>query len=148
MNSYIRQILAVAAAGAVTGALAQQAAAPDAAAPTPVLPISEQPMFSIAAGAQGPNAEAAHAIVQALAAEKSLKGSKITVSPEEKRILLTGVAPTLEQAARAVQLATEHAGEGNVVNGLATEQVYVDPNPSGLAELNPEWFSPSGSQTS
>ena len=123
-------IAALLAAGVVS---AQTKPAPAAAVPTPVsqLQLSEQPMFSITSGTQSPNAQVANAIVQALAAEPSLKGAKITVQPEENGILLTGVTSTLAQLNRALQIAGQHANGGPVINAISTEEVFVAPNPTG-----------------
>ena len=69
----------------------------------------------------------ADAIAQALVADASLQGSKITVQPDDGGvILLTGVTPTWAQMRKAVDVATRQAGQGKVVNAIATEEVFVD----------------------
>ena len=88
--------------------------------------LADQTFFSVAAGTHAENLALANTIAEALAADASLKNSKITVAHEPQKILLTGVTPTVEQMARAVSIATELAGEGNVVNGIATEQLYLE----------------------
>jgi len=122
--------LALLAAGLAS---AQPKTAPDAAPPTPVsqVQLSQQPMFSITSGTQSPNAQVATAIAQALAADASLNGSKITVQPEQDKILLTGVTETLEQANRAAQIASEQSGGQPVVSAISTAQSFIAPNPSG-----------------
>jgi hypothetical protein len=132
MNPRIPTLIAALLAAGVASAQAPKPA-PDAAAPTPVsaLKLSEQPMFSITTGTQSPNAQAANAIAQALAADTSLKGAKITVQPEQNGILLTGVTSTLAQMNRAVQIANQHAGGGPVVSAISTEEVFIAPNPTG-----------------
>lgn len=92
---------------------------------------------SISTGARGPGLPVATSIAQALIAEPGLKNSKITVAPEENAILLTGVTPTLASMAKAVEIATQQAGEGNVRNALVTEEAFVDPvggSPLGQGE--------------
>ena len=132
MTSRIPALLAALITAGVASAQAPRNA-PDSAAPTPVnqLQLAEQPMFSITTGTQSPNAQAANAIVQALAAEPSLKGAKITVQPEENGILLTGVTSTLAQLNRALQIAGQHANGGAVINAISTEETFVAPNPTG-----------------
>lgn len=124
----MKQIAALLAASAATFAFAQ------ATPPTPA--HGDAAVVSVATGAKGPNLEVANTIAQALAADTSLKQTKVTVAPEEKGILLTGVTPSLQQMNRIVQIATQHAGEGNVKNALMTEEVFIEPNPSGLAQLD------------
>lgn len=85
-----------------------------------------EPIASTSAGASGPNAELASRIAQALAADASLKNSKITVQPDENGILLTGVTPTLAQMGRAISVATQHAGEAIVGSAILTEEVWLE----------------------
>jgi Flp pilus assembly secretin CpaC len=66
----------------------------------------------------GADAGAVNSIVAALNAEPSLRGSKITVQPDNGTITLTGATRTPEQKARAVEIATQVAGEGNVVSAI------------------------------
>ena len=124
-------ITALLAAGAVSAQAPKPA--PDAAAPTPVieLQLADQPMVSVATGSRGPHVEIANAIAQAIAAEPSLRKSKITVAPEENKILLTGVTPTVQQMGRVSQIAAQHAGQLPVINGINTEEVFLEPNPTG-----------------
>ena len=143
MRFHLREALAAVFAATATMALAQSAALPDLyelrqATQEQKLPLAEQPLFNLAAGSRGPNAEVANAIVQALAADPQMKGSKITVGPEENLVLLTGVTKSIAQVARAMQIATELAGEGKVSNGLASEELFLEPVSVSL----------SGSQTS
>ena len=130
-------ITALLAAGAVSAQAPKPA--PDAAPPTPVteLQLSDQPMVSVATGSRGPHVEIANAIAQAIAAEPSLRKSKITVAPEENKILLTGVTPTVLQMGRIAQIAAQHAGQLPVVNAINTEEVFVEPNPTGTINAGP-----------
>ena len=141
MNSYLRSTTAAVAAAATAIAFAQAPETP--AKPTGVeqpVQFAAAPIATLSTGAHGANAEVANAIVQALAADASLKGSKLTVVPEEHHVLVTGVTPTLRQLAEAVNIATQHAGEGNVVSAISTEQSFIEPMSITL--------NPFGSQTS
>ncbi len=121
--------------GAATFATAQTQSAPPAEpAPTVLsdsLTLADQPMFSTTSGSQSPNLPVAEAIVQALAADPSLKGSKVTVQPEENAILLTGVTPTVRQMDRVGRIASQHAGDARVINAINSEEVFIAPNPTG-----------------
>ena len=130
MKPIAKHLLAVAALTAATlaGAQLQPLPAPTSTAPGPKV---DEPVASVATGARGPNLEAANAIVQALSADPQLKQSKVTVTPEENTILLTGVTPTLAQMGRISQIAEQHAGQGKVINGVNTEEVFIEPNPTG-----------------
>ena len=63
--------------------------------------------------------ERANAIVQAMNADASLKGSKITVQPgDDGSITLTGATMTQDQVKHAADIATQQAGEGKVINTI------------------------------
>lgn len=130
MKPIAKQLIAIAAFSAATLATAQIQVLPEPSS-TPPGPKVDEPVASIATGARGPHVEAANAIVQALAADPQLKQSKVTVTPEENTILLTGVTPTLAQMGRISQIAAQHAGQGKVINGINTEEVFIEPNPTG-----------------
>jgi len=139
MRFHLPEAVAAVFAAAATVAVAQGAALPDLnalrqATQEPQIQIAEQPFFSVATGSRGPNVETANAIAQALAADPQLKGAKITVSPEEHVVLLTGVTKSLAQVSRALQIATEHAGEGKVSNALASEETFIEPVTVTLSE--------------
>lgn len=126
------RIRLIAAALAVSGtyAFAQSgpAPAPDAAPPTPreaPIPFVNQPVASTT-GAEGPNAEAANAIAQALNAAAPLKHSKVTVQAEEASILLTGSTATEVQKQHAHKLAMQHANGAPVVNLIASDENVID----------------------
>lgn len=127
MKSPVLSIAALLAAGATSLVFAQQPApAEPAAVPgqlnqaTPALPYAPDAIAS-PIKREGASADLETAIVQALNADASLKGSKITVAAEKDGVLLTGVA-TKAQRKKAAEIASSSAGEGNVVNAiLATE---------------------------
>ena len=68
----------------------------------------------------------ANAIVQAMNADASLKGSKITVQPgDDGSILLTGATMTADQAKHAGDIARSGNGDGNVINVILPSQSQV-----------------------
>ncbi len=120
-------IAALLAAGAVPLALAQ--ASPPAGAtqlPQPPANLVAEPVAS-ASRAEGPDADLAKAIVDALNADPALKHAKITVVPDtEGPIFLTGVTLTRAQTKRAVEIATSQAGEGKVANAIQNSELVID----------------------
>lgn len=132
-------LAALLAAGTATLALAQ---APAPVPQSPGTPLDAGPAYVDAAIASTSRDDpVANAIAQALNAEASLKQSKITVQPDENGVvLLTGVAPKVAQALQAAKIASQHAGEGKVVNALATEEVVIDapaPQPEAVEMAQP-----------
>ena len=95
-----------------------------------------EPVASIAAGS--PLSERANAIVEALNADTSLKGSKLTVAPDgDDLVYLTGVTVTREQMKRAMQIAGGQ--EGKAANAITSEQMAVVgnvPPPASASELS------------
>ena len=122
MKSTLKHLVVALAAGAATTLVSAQSTTADPSAPAP----GELAIVSVATGARGPQVEAANSIVHAMSADPALQRSKITVTPEENGILLTGVVPTLMQANRAMQIASQFAGEGNVRNAISVEEVFID----------------------
>lgn len=123
MKSKLKHIVVALAAGAATTLVsAQSTSTADASAPS----SANLANVSMATGARGPHVEAANSIVHAMSADPALQRSKITVTPEENGVLLTGVTPTLMQVNRAIQIATQFAGEGNVRNAISVEEVFID----------------------
>ena len=66
----------------------------------------------------GPDAEMVNNIVASLNADPSLRGSKITVQPDNGGITLSGATETPEQAQHAMEIANQVAGEGKVINAI------------------------------
>lgn len=91
-----------------------------------------EPAASVATGTQ-PDAERLNAITTALNADPALKGSKITVAPDGEALLLTGVAVTRAQKARAMEVATSQAGGAMVVNAIQSEELVIEQNPQVAA---------------
>ena len=76
--------------------------------------------------------DTANAIAQALNADASLKGTKITVQPDENSILLTGSTTTELQRVKATQIASASAGGKAVINTIASDENVIavaDPKP-------------------
>jgi osmotically-inducible protein OsmY len=89
------------------------------------LAVAQQPVASPWT-TTGPPAENLNAVVQALNADASLQNMKITVQPDGENVLLTGVAPTLEQSQKAAEIATGAAGGAIVVNAIRPEKTKYD----------------------
>jgi glucose/arabinose dehydrogenase len=95
---------------------------------------------SVATGTPDADLQRLNAIVEALNADTSLKGSKLTVSPEGELVYLTGVTSTRAQMGRAVQIASSQAGDGKVANAITTEELKIVPAPNpatAMLEANP-----------
>ena len=117
-------LVAMASAAAVAFAQSPQ--------PRPAPAYVTEPAASIAAGA--PQDEQLVAIAQGLNAEAALKGSKLTVMREnENVVLLTGVTVTRDQMKRALEIASQHAGEGMVGNAITSEELVVNTGEPGPA---------------
>jgi osmotically-inducible protein OsmY len=67
---------------------------------------------------EGADGELAKAVVDEMNADPSLKGSKITVQPEQDKVTLSGVTVTMDQAKKAGQIAASKVGAGNVTNAI------------------------------
>ena len=117
MKSHIPfSIAALAAAGMISAANAQTAQ------PAPVAPaFVDEPVASLTRSAAG-DARLSE-VAQALNADDSLKGSKITVQLEDSgATLLTGAALTQEQAQRAAEIAAGPDGQAVVVNTILPDR--------------------------
>lgn len=69
-------------------------------------------------------------LVDALNSDDQMKGAKITVVNEQGVAFLMGRADTEAQAMRASQIASQFAGEGNVVNTIQPARItYQKPTP-------------------
>lgn len=88
--------------------------------------LSKQPVASVSKAD-----ERAEAVAQALVADPEMQGSKITVqAPEDGIILLTGVTRTRAQMRKAVEAASQVAGEGKVANAIKTEELVIEQAPT------------------
>lgn len=118
MKSHIPySIAALAAAGVISVATAQTGQADTSTAPAFV----DEPVASLTASAAA-DARLTE-VAQALNADESLKGSKITVQLEDSgATLLTGAALTQEQAQRAAEIAAGPDGQAVVVNTILPDR--------------------------
>lgn len=92
-------------------------ARPDYRDPAKMTYVSE-PVAS-ASKADGDDGALAKAVVDEMNADASLKGSKITVQPEEgKKLTLSGVTWTMDQAKKAEAIAAAKVGVENVTNAI------------------------------
>jgi hypothetical protein len=64
-----------------------------------------------------------NALVEALNADSSLKGCKLTVEPEDGKVTITGVTMTEAQKKRAVGIAEAKVGAGNVIDAIRNSDV-------------------------
>ena len=77
---------------------------------------------------QGPDAELASTIAQALNEDSSLKGTKISVVVDETgSIVLVGAAPTIVEAQRAAEIAARAGSDAQrlVVNAILTDRIQT-----------------------
>jgi osmotically-inducible protein OsmY len=118
MKSHIPySIAALVAAGAISVATAQTGQADTTAAPT----FAQEPVASLTPSAAS-DARLSE-VAQALNADESLKGSKITVQLEDSgATLLTGAALTQEQVQRAGEIAAGPDGQAVVVNTMLPDR--------------------------
>lgn len=100
----------------------------------------EEPVASVASGIPAERVQAAQGLVEALNADASLKGSKLTVVPEENGVLITGVTPSLRQMAQVVNTATQQSGGTDVKHAISTEEVVID---VGTSAANPDAMIPA-----
>ena len=141
MNAHLNRIAVALAAAGITAALAQAPAAP---AQAPALPegLVAEPTASLSR-AEGPGADVGKALVDEINADQSLKGSKITVQPEEGAITLSGVTQTRAQAKQVGQMAASKVGAEKVVNAIqngdfsAEQQPAASPDQGATSPTNP-----------
>lgn len=100
------------------------------------LPYVEAPPASLQSHA--PDNGTAGAIVEAINADPSMKYAKLTVLPDEGGVTLTGVTITDAQRKRAVELATQHAGEGKVGSAIQSEELVITPIDTGESPSQPD----------
>jgi hypothetical protein len=137
-------IAALVAAGSLTFAHAQGATL----ATDPPANLVSEPVAT-ASAASGSVAEAANPIVQALNAEASLKGSKLTVVPDGEVVFLTGVTLTRDQMKLAMQIAAAQAGEGKAANAIQPQELVIvtDPDAEQAGGTDATAAVPAGATT-
>lgn len=102
-------------------------------------PFVGEPVASAAAGAEA-DAQRLNPIVEAMNADASLKGSKLTLvpDPDTEVLIVTGVTVTRDQMTRALEIAASGAGEGNVANAIQPEELVIATTPQAPeGEINP-----------
>lgn len=99
----------------------QQSQPPKRSTQPSAMPFVQEPVAT-ATQAQGSDAQLGDSIVKALDADPSLKDSKITVQPEDGKVLLTGATLTRAQKQRAGEIAIAQAGQGKVVNIILDDE--------------------------
>ena len=132
MNARLNRIAVALAAAGITVALAQ---APSVPAQAPALPegLVAEPTASLSR-ADGPGADVGKQLVDAINADQSFKGSKITVQPEEGSITLSGVTQTRAQARQIGQMAAEKVGVEKVVNAIQNGDFSPEQQPPGTPD--------------
>ena len=90
---------------------------PPAPAPNGQLNIVPEPTASLSRN-DGPGADFGKQLVDQINADTSLKGSKITVLPEEGAVTLVGTTRTHAQAQQIAQMAAEKVGVAKVTNAI------------------------------
>jgi osmotically-inducible protein OsmY len=115
-------VLAVLMAAAASLAGAQQPPSRNVAAPAPATRYVAEPTAS-ASKTDGADGELAARIVEALNADRKLADSKITVSPENGNVTLTGSTMTRDQARLAEEIANAQVGQGKVVNAIQHAEI-------------------------
>ena len=115
MKSFIPHALA-------TFAIAAISIAPVQAASESAVTFTPEPVASVSRS-EGPDAELLKNIAQVLNADRALRNSKITVQLDENRnIILTGAALTVDQVKRATEVANAQAGQAKVINTILPDR--------------------------
>ena len=148
MNARISPLAAAIAAAATATAFAQ-ATVPNNSAPPPALfdqvtakeygtapapaepgPLNlvNEPTASLSSD-HAPGADVGKQLVDQINADEKLKGSKITVVPEEGAVTLVGTTQTRAQAQQVAQMAAEKVGADKVVNAIRASEIYIEVAP-------------------
>jgi hypothetical protein len=94
------------------------------------LPFAQEPVASAINSPLAADDQIIRNLVDALNNDDQMKGAKITVQTEKGVALLTGRTETEAQAKRATEIASQFAGEGNVVNTIQPARInYLKPTP-------------------
>ena len=133
MTTRTHKLLIALASAGITAAFAQAPAAGSTLPPN----LVAEPTASMSR-ADGPGADVGKQLTDAINADQSLKGSKITVQPEEGKITLSGVTERRDQAKRVGQMAAQAVGVENVTNAIRDSEATVEQNPAPQQELGRE----------
>ena len=147
MNARLTTLAVALAAAAATTAIAQ-ATAPNPSAPPPLFDqvtaaeygtppapavggepnVVSEPTASLSRN-DGPGADFGKQLVDQINGDERLKGSKITVVPEEGAVTLVGTTQTRAQAQQVAQMAAEKVGAEKVVNAIRPSEIYIEVAP-------------------
>jgi hypothetical protein len=108
---------------------------PPAPAPNGPLNFVSEPTASLSSD-QAPGADVGKQLVEQINADESLKGSKITVVPEDGAVTLVGTTKSYAQAQKIAQLAAEKVGVAKVTNAIRDSEVRVEPVPQQTAQAD------------
>ena len=147
MNARISTLAAALAAAAATAAFAQATAPTNATppalfdqvtakeygtGPAPAesgkLNLVNEPTASLSSD-KAPGADVGKQLVDQINGDDKLKGSKITIVPEEGAVTLVGTTETRAQAQQVAQMAAEKVGVAKVVNALRPSELYIEVAP-------------------
>lgn len=143
MNARISTLALTLAAAAAATAFAQATSTPPAlfdqvtakeygapAAPQPPgqLTFVSEPTASLSSD-KAPGADVGKQLVDQINGDDSLKGSKITVLPEEGAVTLVGSTQTFAQSQKVAQMAAGKVGVAKVVNALRPSEIYIEVAP-------------------
>jgi len=117
MKSRMQQVLAIVVAAAVARAAWAQLGHD-----VPRMTYVPEPTAS-ASKTEGADGALGNALVEAMNADASLKGSKLTVQPENGKVTITGVTMTAAQKKEAVGIAEAKVGAGNVIDAIRNSDV-------------------------
>ena len=147
MNARISTLAAALTAAGITAAYAQ-ATVPASTTPpplydqvtakeygTPPVPAEQGPLTFVneptasLSSDQAPGAEVGKQLVDQINGDEKLKGSKITVVPEDGAVTLVGTTQTRAQAQQVAQMAAEKVGADKVVNAIRPSEIYIEVAP-------------------
>lgn len=99
-------------------------------APQPLGPLNlvSEPTASLSSE-KAPGADVGKQLVDQINGDDSLKGSKITVLPEDGSVTLVGSTETRAQSQKVAQMAAEKVGVAKVVNALRPSEIYIEVAP-------------------
>ena len=94
------------------------------------LSFAPEPVASAISATSATDDQIVRNLVDALNNDDQMKGAKITVQNDNGVALLTGRTENQAQSQRASQIASQFAGEGNVVNTIQSARMnYMKPVP-------------------
>jgi len=122
---------------------AKEYGTPPAPQPTGPLNLVPEPAASLSSD-KAPGADVGKQLVEQINGDESLKGSKITIVPEQDAVTLVGSTQTVAQSRKIAQMAAEKVGVAKVTNALRPSEIYIevappqDLEPSDSAQDSPK----------